>query len=130
MMKNLKYKHFWLTLGLGLIALVVYLSLAPQITLPATPIRAIDKWGHFSAYALLVFWFLQLCRSRHFRQLLLGFILMGLTLEILQNFTEKRTFEYLDLFANSLGAVVSFFIFRTRDSFFVWVEGRTGVSCK
>jgi VanZ family protein len=63
-----------------------------------------DKLGHFAAYGLLMFCFCQLYLKRRARILYAaGFIAMGVTLEFIQGMTSYRTFEVLDMAANTIG---------------------------
>ncbi len=102
---QLKYSKLWLALGALLIALIWYLSLTPEP--PNTGIENGDKIGHFLAYALLMGWFAQIyIQPKPRLWLLLGFILMGVLLEILQGMTEFRTYSYADMAANSSGVFI------------------------
>ena len=105
----LRYFKVWLALGWILVFIVVYLSLTPS---PATiDIKYIDKVKHFFAYFVLMMWFAQLYKTNNARILyLLFFILMGITLEVLQGLGGVRFFEYSDMLANSLGAVSALFL--------------------
>ncbi len=58
---HLKFKKFWLILGLGSVALVLFLSLAPD--LPDTGVPEGMKVGHVLAYSWLMLWFAQIYRS-------------------------------------------------------------------
>jgi VanZ family protein len=83
-------------------AALVWLSLSPS---PPDPGFAYgDKLEHFGAYALLMFWFGWLYRSRPAR---LGYavlwIAMGIGLEFAQGATGYRSFELADMAANALG---------------------------
>lgn len=102
---QLKYKPLWLTLGGLLIALIWYLSLMPNP--PDTGIDNGDKIEHFLAYGLLMGWFAQIyIQPKPRLWLMLGFVLMGVLLEILQGMTEFRTYSYADMAANSSGVFI------------------------
>ncbi|HEB56406.1 MAG TPA: VanZ family protein [Gammaproteobacteria bacterium] len=102
---QLKYTKLWLGLGALLIALIWYLSLTPEP--PDTGIDNGDKIGHFLAYGLLMGWFAQIYIQLKPRLwLMLGFVLMGVLLEVLQGMTEFRTYSYADMAANSSGVFI------------------------
>jgi VanZ family protein len=99
---RLKFKKFWLIIGLGFVALVVFLSLTPD--LPDTGVPEGMKIGHVVAYCWLMLWFAQVYRSATARyRLALTFCVMGIALEYLQGLTDYRGFEYSDMLINSLG---------------------------
>jgi VanZ family protein len=85
-------------------AAIVWLSLTPrppEIDLPQS-----DKLGHFAAYGLLMFWFSQLYEKRKARLSYgAGFIAMGVGLEIAQGALGYRTYDVLDMYANTLGVL-------------------------
>ena len=66
-------RRVWRTVGFGLIALVIWLSLTPQPI--EIPVENGDKLGHVAAYATLMFWFAQL-DTRHRKRLAyaIGFV--------------------------------------------------------
>ena len=102
---DLVYKKTWLALGAAFVLLVIYLSLTTH------PIDAptIDgfKSGHVLAYGWLMFWYLQIYRSRgRVLSIALGLCLMGVTLEFLQGMTNYRHFGYSDMRDNAIGVVI------------------------
>lgn len=102
---QLKYSPLWLTLGGLLIALIWYLSLMPDP--PDTGIDNGDKIEHLLAYGMLMSWFAQIYIQWKPRlRLMLGFILMGVLLEVLQGMTGFRTYSYADMAANSGGVFI------------------------
>jgi VanZ family protein len=92
-----------LALGWGLVAVVVYLSLTP--TPPKIDVDSGDKLGHLAAYGALAYWFSQFYAGRTRLLYLLGFVAMGIALEIAQGATGFRSFELADMAANTLGVV-------------------------
>jgi VanZ family protein len=86
-------------------ASVIFLSLTP--TLPKTGGLFDDKIEHFSAYALL-FLLAIMGWSKRFSswQLVVSAILFGGLMEVLQSLVPGHSPEWLDLAANSTGAVL------------------------
>lgn len=80
----------------------MWLSLTPSP--PPVDFTASDKVGHLLAYALLMFWFCRLYRSRKLRTSYgAAFLAMGIGLEFLQGLLGYRSAEALDMAANSIG---------------------------
>ena len=83
---RLKFEKFWLIVGLGFVALVVFLSLTPDP--PHTGLPQGTKIGHVLAYCWLMFWFAQIYRAASTRyRLALTFCAMGIALEYVQGLT-------------------------------------------
>ena len=74
-----------------------------------------DKYIHFFVYSFLSF--LVFKASLSFKKILLfiGLISIGIFIELLQNVSGLRNFEYMDIIANSLGILVGFLIFRINE---------------
>jgi len=109
----LRYRKFWLTGGWLAVGLVCFLSLTPH---PPEPLsfQHIDKVEHIFAYTSLSLWFCQLYeKSTQQIRLALGFIAMGIVIEILQGLSIYRYFEYADMLANSLGAILGLLLAQT-----------------
>ena len=86
-------------------AAIVWLSLTPAP--PKVDFAHSDKLGHLAGYGLLMLWFAALYPKRLTRiAYALGFVAMGITLEFLQAHLGYRTFEVLDMFANTLGVLL------------------------
>ena len=101
----LRWRKFWLALGIGFVLLVVYLSLTPDP--PELGIPQGLKIGHVIAYGWLMLWFAQLYRSAHRRGLLAATLCMlGIALEYVQGMTDYRGFEYSDMLINTGGVIV------------------------
>jgi VanZ family protein len=96
-----RYAFSFLTL---LIAITIaFLSLLPPDKLPE--VAGTDKTHHFIAYGSLTFSWLMALPSQT-RQILMILVLaniFGTTVEFLQPYTH-RSFDYLDMLANFLGA--------------------------
>jgi VanZ family protein len=82
-------------------AAIVWLSLTPSP--PDIEFQHGDKFGHFAAYGVLMFWFAQLYRVRVFYAI--GFVAMGLALEFAQDALGYRSYELSDMGANTLGVL-------------------------
>jgi VanZ family protein len=103
--RALRWLALWLTTGWMLIAAVIYLSLAPAP--PDLDLPQGDKFGHVLAYAVLMFWFMQIYDRQRIRVgLAAGFVALGIVLEVLQGFTGYRTFEVHDIAANMIGVAL------------------------
>ncbi len=110
----LKLRPLWLTLGWLLVASVWYLSLTPKPPQIDLGIDFFDKISHFTAYAIMMGWFMQLYYSARTRFIYaLGFICMGIAIEFVQGMGPHRLFEVADMLANSMGALVSLSFMRT-----------------
>lgn len=97
-----------------MVASVWYLSLTPRPPEIDLGISFFDKISHFTAYATLMGWFMQLyprIRTRLFYAA--GFIGMGILIEFLQGLGPARLFEYADMLANALGVLVLLSISQT-----------------
>jgi VanZ family protein len=88
-----------------MVAAIVWLSLTPSP--PALDFKAGDKLGHLAAYGALMLWFCHLYVQRKARLLYgLAFVAMGVGLEILQGMLGFRTYDVLDMIANSAGVLL------------------------
>ena len=106
--RPLKYLPVWLTLGrMGIVAVIV-LSLLPLPQIPAVPPQG-DKIEHVLAYAVLTFWYSQLCAdARALAWRAVAFAALGGALEIVQGMTPYRSAEWLDFVADAAGALLGF----------------------
>ena len=85
------------------------LSFLPGSGMPSVPGN--DKWHHALAYFACMFcwghWYtLPLQRLK----LAVGFILMGAAIEYLQGMTDYRSFEWLDMLADTVGVMLAWFV--------------------
>lgn len=113
LMGHLQFIWFWRFLGWLLVAVVVYLSLTSSLPDVKLGIQDQDKLGHFTAYALLAWWFSQVYPARLHSFFGLFLALLGITLEFLQDLVGDRYFEYGDMLANMLGVVGGCLLART-----------------
>ena len=106
-MEELRHRQWWLLIGYGLIGAVIYLSLTSKPVIIDIGFDFADKINHFLAYATLMAWFgmiFQRVRPRF--QWGLGFVAMGVMLEILQGLGGVRYFDYADMVANAIGVAI------------------------
>ena len=104
-MNPLKLRILWTFIGYGLVVLVVYLSLStlpPSVDIPLE-----DKIYHVLAYGVLMLWFAQLYPKSRYLWLAIGFIALGILMEILQAQLVSRNGDVWDVVANSLGTILS-----------------------
>lgn len=109
----LRYRKLWLSVGWGLVLLIIYLSLTSRPPQPGIELPFGDKIGHALAYFTLMSWFAQLyptARQRIF--IAFSCLLLGGTLEILQGFSGIRVADGWDFLANSTGVVLGWQIVR------------------
>jgi VanZ family protein len=86
-------------------AAIVWLSLAPSQ--PDLGIEHGDKLEHVASYMLLMFWFAQLYIETRTRvAFAVGFIAMGVALELLQGQIPSRVTDAGDIGANALGVLL------------------------
>lgn len=97
-------RRLWLITGYVLIALVIYFSLAPRV--PEGGFEHADKLHHLLAYGVLMGWFAQIASGSARRAWAVGFVLLGLCLEIAQGLTGYRMFSWLDFAADALGVAL------------------------
>ena len=112
-MTGMRHRKLWLGIGIGLVALVVYLSLTPQ----PIDLGRIDEFkvGHLIAYIVLMLWWAQLYRALQARVgIAAAFVLLGVVLEYAQGMTSYRSFAYADMRDNALGVILGFMMASTR----------------
>ena len=105
---NMRYSIWWYGIGALLLLAVIVSSLVPVPRIESAPN---DKLIHFLLYLVPMAWFGQLRLRRHW--LALGVILLGFLLELIQGQTRYRTFEWLDVVANSTGVIVAWLLVTT-----------------
>jgi VanZ family protein len=97
----LSHRRIWLALSCVLIAGVVFGSLKPG-GLHLGQVG--DKWQHSLTYLILATWFVGLAPRRTYPWIATGLILLGFTMEILQDLlTSDRMADARDMAANSIG---------------------------
>lgn len=115
MKQTLRFKTLWLSIGISLIITVIILSLMAEPPTDMMDVLPNDKFGHFIAYFALMVWFAQIYHTNKQRWLyLIGFLILGLSLEILQGLGGVRQADWLDMLANSAGIISAFLLTKTR----------------
>lgn len=120
---DLRARSFWIAGGWALVVAVVLLSLWPATIIDPGGSQG-DKAMHVLAYAVLMAWFAsihgELERRRRFA---VGFVAMGIIIELVQPLTGLREFELVDLVANTFGVLVGWSIAPPRlPNMLWWVE--------
>lgn len=111
-------RNLWLALGWGLVIAVVYLSLTPKPL--KVDVSFGDKIGHFLAYATLMGWWSQL--DTRYCRLALLFVLLGLSMEIAQSFTDYRQGDVFDMAANTIGVGLGWLSVRLAPNWLRWID--------
>ncbi|WP_241558882.1 VanZ family protein [Halobacteriovorax sp. HLS] len=111
-MKKLNLKILWLGLGITYIIAMFYFSLRYEKP-GKPPFEHFDKILHFNAYLLLMGYFSLTHEKKNHFKLLITFVLMGISIEFLQLASGYRSFELLDVVANTAGLICGGIISRT-----------------
>jgi len=113
----------WLRKTIGFIYLVniAWLSLSPSYNIPVVNIPYIDKLVHLCMYLGLSFlagWIYDIGhhRVRYIYFILAGVFMYGVLMEILQRTMHNgRDFDFKDMIANLLGAIIGLLIYKYMD---------------
>ena len=117
----LVYQKTWLTIGVGLVLVVIYLSLTPKPVKINLDIAYLDKFEHAFAYSVQTLWFSMIVFREKPRLLISGgLIAMGSILEILQGIGQYRYFQYSDMVANTVGVAMGYLLGLTSLRFGLW----------
>ena len=112
---RLRFYPVWLSLGLLMVALIIYLSLAPLKPIKVVEFPFRDKVAHFVAYFATTFWLGQIFRKRSTSSAIaLALTALGVILEFIQGTTDYRTIDVLDMAANAVGVAAGLFLAWTR----------------
>lgn len=110
-MTDLKFRKLWLTIGFGMICLIVYFSLSRHM--PIGSFSHSDKLQHILAYGAIMWWFSLLYPIKRQPLLAATFLLMGLILDYSQSFVGWRVFDMLDVIANGIGILLGWLLTKT-----------------
>lgn len=121
----LKHRLIGQVIGGLLVALVVYLSLTPQPPAPLTFDNS-DKVEHAFAYATLSFWFCHLYVTGSSRAVVIAtLVALGVGLEYVQGWTGYRSFDVMDMLADSIGVLLGWLLVSTPlGRLLVYIENR------
>ncbi|HSN17618.1 MAG TPA: VanZ family protein [Gammaproteobacteria bacterium] len=97
-----RVQRWWLAVGVLLLALIVWGSLAPSVPDLGVPIPQFDKIEHICAYLLLTTWF-SAAYPKRWLWIAVGFAVFGGLIEILQGYTGRDP-DWFDWFADCIGA--------------------------
>jgi VanZ like family len=105
-------RKIWLIVGIAIIAFLWFVSLMPAPPYIGVPNE--DKYAHLISYGGTMWWWAQLW-SAWKKRLLLAILLalMGVVIEFAQAATGWRTFDRMDMLANSAGVLVGWVIAMT-----------------
>jgi len=108
--KRLNFAKTWQGVGWAMVAVVVWLSLTPHPPQPPS-FLGWDKAQHFAAYGGLMVWY-GMSFARHWRWpvFLVG---LGVGLEFLQGLGGFRSFDPMDMVANTLGVGAGLLLVKT-----------------
>ncbi|MBN2646378.1 MAG: VanZ family protein [Thiotrichales bacterium] len=106
----LSMRHLWLAGGWLIAAAIFYLSVLTPY-LPTVSLSHIDKLYHFSAYLGFMLWLAQAYNPRQRGWILLLLIGFGILIELIQP-RFGRAFEWMDMVANSSGALTGLLLSR------------------
>jgi len=121
-MQPLRFRGWWVTLGVALLVLVIYLCLEPADGGGASRIN--DKLAHFLAFFALAGWFAALVERRFYWLIALGMLSVGGLIEVAQGLMALgRTADLLDFVADGAGVSAGILInLLIRDSWFGRIE--------
>jgi VanZ family protein len=124
---RLRLAPVWWSLGIGLILLVVFESLAPSVS--ESPITN-DKLAHFAGYAAMSFWFAGILERRRYPVLAVLMLALGVVIELAQYaMGVGRTADWRDVAANSLGIATALGLaYAGLGAWMLQVERRLGLS--
>jgi VanZ family protein len=109
----LKYHRLWVAVCWSLVVLVVYLSLTPHPPELLTFDNS-DKLEHVLAYATLSFWFCHIYVTAWSRAVVIvALAALGVGLEYVQGWMGYRTFDVLDMLADSVGVLLGWLLVLT-----------------
>ena len=123
-MQPLHLLWFWIAGGVGLLAMALYLGLAPAGALPVTGVG--DRVEHAGYFLLLTFWFSGIASARFRFPLAVSLFLFGVALEWAQQATARgRVADLGDVGANSIGIALGLALASAGlGDWMRWVEAR------
>lgn len=117
---HLRFKRFWLLIGLLLVVGVTYASVS-SIPAQVSSLFFNDKLTHVAVYACLMGWFAQIFRHDLTRLIFVVLLCaLGVAIEFIQAGTPTRRFEVLDMVANTSGVVLAWALAYTWFGTILW----------
>jgi hypothetical protein len=107
-MLPLRLPKAWLVSGVVLILGVCLGSLMPGDSIPLP--SSWDKISHLGGYFLLMLWFCGMYPRSKYSLVATGLLLLGISLEGLQRWGGHRTFDILDIAANTTGLILGWWL--------------------
>jgi hypothetical protein len=105
---TLHFRYLWWAIGIALLALLIYGSLAPAKALP--PLGPNDKILHSFAYFSVMTWFAQMYAPLRTRfAIALALVALGIVIEFIQPYV-NRQFDWYDALANARGVALAFIL--------------------
>lgn len=125
---TLRYRWVWLAIGWSLVIALIISSLIslPPATDSLLKLPFGDKIAHAVAYLVIMGWFAQIYHAPPTRYgYVIGFLLLGIILEILQGWGGFRVADWTDVVANSLGIGIAWILTRGRQALWlVYIESK------
>jgi hypothetical protein len=123
-MRPLHFRLFWLSLGVALLAVVLYLTLSAPGLERGFP--GGDKMAHGLGFFVLMFWHAALVERRYYLWLGLFLLALGGLIELAQSWMELgRRAEWNDFWADGAGIVLAGLLsLWHRQSWLQWLEHR------
>jgi len=113
-MAPVKYYKLRLIAGGLYIALVIIMSLVPGSLTPEFDPTKNKVASHFTAYFIMMIWYARIYSAKYYPRLATLFILLGISLEYMQEILGTREFQAIDMLFNSLGVLSAWLFARFR----------------
>ena len=107
-----RLRRLWWFLGLVLLVAIAVLSLIP-LRGPVIDVPSSDKLLHAFAYVVLTLYFGELVGDGRLTRVLIGLLMYGIAIELLQTLAPPRSAELADLVANLAGMLIGTLLLRT-----------------
>lgn len=95
-MQPLRFRFWWLSGGILLVAAVLYLTLMPAIGVMAADLVS-DKFAHFVAFFVLMAWFCGIYERSRWLTVAAGLAVFGVGIELIQGQLSYRSAELADM---------------------------------
>lgn len=108
---QLAYRKFWILAGYGLLLIILGVSLLPLGQLEDTR-TYLDKVLHAITFMLLTLWFTGLYGFSRYMRIIIGLLLFGAAIELLQAYSGYRSMELADFIADVVGVLAGLLLAR------------------